>query len=98
MKRELAHPHFFMQVGVQAGGIWIIRLGGFLSFHETTPQEVSKEGFKGSCFIEGGDDNRYPTDSFSLLAQPRIWLGSMNSFFLFYPIKFRSPPPGSQSS
>jgi hypothetical protein len=26
--KALARPQFFVQVGVQGGGIWIIRLGG----------------------------------------------------------------------
>jgi len=34
---RLAHPQFFVLVGVRGGGIWIIRLGGCLSFHETPP-------------------------------------------------------------
>jgi cell shape-determining protein MreC len=33
----LAHPQFFVLVGIQGGGIGIIRLGGCLSFHETPP-------------------------------------------------------------
>jgi hypothetical protein len=36
-RKKLAHPQFFVLVGIQGGGIWIIRLGGCLSFHETPP-------------------------------------------------------------
>jgi len=39
----LAHPQFFVLVGVQGGGIWIIRLGGCLSFHETPPHVPQAE-------------------------------------------------------
>jgi hypothetical protein len=31
-RRKLAHPQFFVLVGVQTGGIRIIRLGGIIVF------------------------------------------------------------------
>jgi hypothetical protein len=37
LTKLLAHPQFFVLVGIQGGGIGIIRLGGCLSFHETPP-------------------------------------------------------------
>ena len=39
----LPTPSFFVLVGVQGGGIWIIRLGGRLSFHETPPHVPQAE-------------------------------------------------------
>jgi len=39
----LAHSQFFVLVGVQGGGIWIIRLGGCLPFQETPPHVPQTE-------------------------------------------------------
>ena len=38
-----AHPQFFVLVGVPGGEIWIIRLGGCLSSHETPPHVPQRE-------------------------------------------------------
>jgi hypothetical protein len=45
--QNLAHPHFFILVGVQAGGIRIIRLGGIPSSEHLSaypPQREVSEG------------------------------------------------------
>jgi hypothetical protein len=58
----LAHPQFFVQVGVQGGGIWILRLGGCLSFHETSPLYSAGRGLRGPPPSRKPNQITFPTN------------------------------------
>ena len=52
----LAHPQLFLLVGVQAGGIWIIRLGGIIVFQSPSRLSSAKRGLRGNS--SGGKTGR----------------------------------------